>query len=372
MKKLVFTWAMIAFAVPAVAGTLAPPLGMMARGLVPEAMLAVPQLLPSERTKDGGVMIPVFVRAETPGDAVAETLRHHGFEVGSAAGRIVTARIDARLLEDAADLPGVAMIEPSWPLFPILDISAPLIEADRVWNELGERGAGVVVGAVDTGTAWNHPDFYDPDTDESRIAFLWDQSLRAQGDENEPADFSYGVEYTRDELTAAYATGDPDTLRTWDDYGHGTHILGTAGGNGAATGNGYPAFRYVGIAPDAELVAVRATLIATRVLDGVRYVFDRADELGLPAVVNLSLGTHTGAHDGTNGLDQGIAELAGPGRIVVAGAGNEQHLGFHAETTLAESETGTITFQVGNHSADAIIPDVLAIAAYPRRRENTR
>ncbi len=366
-KTFAFTACAVIAVLPgtALSGELEPPLGMIARGLVPDAMMRQAHLIPAFEQKDGSWIVPVLIRANGDAESLAGELRDAGIGVGRAVGPIVTATVDARLLEDVAARPGVAMVELAWPVRPLLDISAPLIEADRVWDEFALRGEGAVVGVVDTGTAWNHGDFYDPETLESRIEWLWDQSLRPEGDENGPADYPYGVEYTRDELTAAFETGNPDALRTWDDVGHGTHVLGTAGGNGAATGNGYPSGRYVGIAPAAHLVAVKANLIASFVLDGVAYVFERAAELGLPAVVNLSLGTHLGAHDGTSGLDQGVAALAGPGRIIVAGAGNEQHMGYHARVTLAEGETKTVTFLVGLHDAHDLIPDILAIAAYP-------
>lgn len=52
------------------------------------------------------------------------------------------------------------------------------------------------------------------------------------------------------------------------------------------------------------------------------YIFQRAAELGKPAVINLSLGTDYGPHDGSTLEERGIDDLAGPGRVVVVAAGN--------------------------------------------------
>jgi subtilisin family serine protease len=118
------------------------------------------------------------------------------------------------------------------------------------------------------------------------------------------------------------------------------------------------------MAPEADLVVVRSNLITPLVLDGIRYVFERADALGEPAAVNLSLGSHVGAHDGTTAFDLGIDALVGPGHVVVAAAGNENDLGWHARTRPAQGEVGYFTIEVDSHQADDRMPDVLAVAAY--------
>src|SRR5205814_1532030 len=51
---------------------------------------------------------------------------------------------------------------------------------------------------------------------------------------------------------------------------------------------------------------------------------------GRPAVVNLSLGGHFDAHDGTDPLSQVIDSESGPGRIVCCAAGNEGNDNIHA------------------------------------------
>src|SRR5207247_10781344 len=86
--------------------------------------------------------------------------------------------------------------------------------------------------------------------------------------------------------------------------GHGTHVFGIAAGGGFATGRGLPAGRYLGMAPAATLVCAAAardghSFDEADVVNGVRFAFDRARELGLPAVVNLSLSGDGGPHDGT-------------------------------------------------------------------------
>jgi len=58
-------------------------------------------------------------------------------------------------------------------------------------------------------------------------------------------------------------------------------------------------------------------------------VFDRAEALGMPAVVNLSLGSDFGAHDGSSALEQGLSAMVGatfPGRSIVVAAGNSAGL----------------------------------------------
>jgi len=70
-------------------------------------------------------------------------------------------------------------------------------------------------------------------------------------------------------------------------------------------------------------VIVRAHFEEGSILDGVDYVFAKCQEYNRPCVVNLSLGTTAGAHDGTSLIEQKLAEKTGPGRLIVAAAGNE-------------------------------------------------
>ena len=170
-------------------------------------------------------------------------------------------------------------------------------------------GKGVIVGIIDSGIDWRHPDFRDPaDSQRSRILAIWDResSPEVTGEGSPPEGFDYGRVWTRDEIEAALrgeAVGPPR-----DPYRHGTFVAGIAAGNG----NADPRFR--GMAPEAEIVVV-----AFGVLDGARYMFDLAEVRGRPVVVNYSGGTFL-SHSERKELEDLLREK--PGRALVASAGN--------------------------------------------------
>lgn len=229
-----------------------------------------------------------------------------------------------RLLEEA----DVVYVEPAWKARPHLDVSVPAIGADEVHGlSPAVLGEGVIVAAVDTGIDYSHLDFrYDANGDgfeeSSRILAIWDQTFGM-----------FGIRYSQEEIEADLVGGygaDAGTVRQSDLDGHGTHVMGIAAGDGSAS-----AYGFVGVAPEASLIVVKTTFFTSDILHGVEYVFDTADSLGLPAVVNLSLGGHEGPHDGTSLFEQGLDELADrPGRAIVVSAGNEGAQEIHAASTL--------------------------------------
>ncbi|MBR5101983.1 MAG: S8 family serine peptidase, partial [Muribaculaceae bacterium] len=106
---------------------------------------------------------------------------------------------------------------------------------------------------------------------------------------------------------------------------HGTHTAGTAAGSYIAGG-------YYGVAPEARLVICSMPsneLSDVNVAHSLQYIFDYAESMGLPAVVNMSLGSCDWAHDGTSPLCQFMDELSGPGKIIVVSAGNDGSKPMH-------------------------------------------
>lgn len=173
-------------------------------------------------------------------------------------------------------------------------------------------GDGVVVGVVDESLDWMHPDFLTEDG-HSRILHYWNQN--ASGG-NVPMPYNYGSEWNKLQIEAGQVTQP-------NQNDHGSHVTGIACGNGLANGKNR------GIAPKADIVFVdyyqgNAMDFTQTVADAVHYIFAKADQLGKPCVINLSLGTYQGSHDGQDPAAQLIDQmlLSQPGRAVVCAAGN--------------------------------------------------
>jgi len=264
------------------------------------------------------------------GDVPPGLLRAKGIEINTVAGRLMTARCPLPLLTALLNMPGIDRVQVASLCHHDLDsstvdIGLPSVRTVNPPNITGQTGAGVLVGDVDTGIDLTSSDFKNSNGT-TRLVSLWDQT-NTNGPP--PSGFTYGTEWTTAQINASLSN-ETDT-----DDGHGSHVMGIAGGNGSATGNGQPAYRYVGVAPLADLCMVKTTFSTSGIIDGVNYIFQRAAALGKQAVVNLSLSTQDGPHDGTYGFDTLINALTGPGKIVVASAGNKERDNSHAQLTLS-------------------------------------
>lgn len=190
-------------------------------------------------------------------------------------------------------------------------------------------GEGVVVGVVDAGFDYMHAAFRRPADGALRIKRVWEQSATTLDGASAPAKYGYGIELNTPELIEK-AQGDSDS------NSHGTHVAAIAAGSDA-----YKDGAYVGNAPDADIVLVALDLNASTNADisnAVQYIFDYADEVGKPCVVNLSLGNQDGPHDGTSTFDTMTDAMQGPGRLIVGAAGNHRTDAFHIDHTFATAD----------------------------------
>ncbi len=292
------------------------------------------------RRGDGTVLVELMIQGSvSPG-----LLRARGIEVNTVASGWITARCPLGLVTALREIPGIERIEVAERCRPTLDVSAvdvglPSVRTVGATDITGQTGQGVVVGIVDTGVDLGHADLRNANGT-TRIVWLWDQTATGG---TPPAGFSYGAEYDSASINDGLA---PET----DTDGHGTHVITTAAGNGRATGNGLPANTYVGVAPKADVIAVKSTFATTAIVDGVSYIFFMAGNLGKKAVVNLSLGTQAGPHDGTYGFDQMINALTGAGKIVVSTAGNRQLDDLHGRIDLNGTTPGSMTMSVPTYT----------------------
>lgn len=135
-----------------------------------------------------------------------------------------------------------------------------------------------------------------------------------------------------------------------DFNGHGTHVMGTAGGTGQTTGGDRG---FAGVATGASLLFVRGPrglhyFDEDDQLTSLAWIDQQARALGQPYVVNMSLGGQYGAHDGSSPVEQAIDQLVGTGRAgkaVVVAAGNDGDHQIHAGGELRPGQD-TIPFDI--------------------------
>ncbi len=301
---------------------------------------------------------PVAVMIEgTPERAELEAL---GIVVGTVAGGVVTATMPVGLLPALLAVPGVERVSAAATLEKALNVSTQEIDANSLWGGTPPvyppgslTGNGVIVGIVDTGVDPRVSDFRDA-TNNTRFKYAWDQQWSGMP----PPGFGYGVEYTEAQINA-------NQIADYRDYdGHGTHVAGVAAGNGQSTGNGQAPYRYVGVAPRANIIAVKAYLLETQVIDAVNYIFTRANTLNKAAVVNLSLSLTKGAHDGTLAFDRSLSALTGPGKIITAAAGNRGLENGHARLDLASNANSDVTFSIPTYTPSQTQTEYLLIEGW--------
>ncbi|MGH3734264.1 MAG: S8 family serine peptidase [Micromonosporaceae bacterium] len=252
----------------------------------------------------------VFVRGADP--AALDALRQDGIEVNAGTGPVRTGIVDFAALAAVTDNPALTQLVVSHRLRTLMDVAPGKVGVPEFVNQTELTGEGVVIGVVDTGIDPQHPAF------QGRVHRIWDQTARGAG----VPEGQYGVELSGERL-----------IESRDEHGHGTHVAGIASGADS---------QYPGIAPKATLVIVKTTLMDAHIADGVRYCFRVAADLGLPCVVNLSLGGHADPHDGTDPLSAILDSESGPGKIVVCAAGNEGNDAIHARTEVSKGGTRTI------------------------------
>lgn len=200
--------------------------------------------------------------------------------------------------------------------FPLVTLREPFLS-----------GEGILIAILDSGIAYQRQEFRKNNGD-TRIRYLWDQTL--------------GREFTEEEINGALQAGTEqerfELVPSVDVSGHGTAVAGIAAGY-VEDGS------YTGIATKADLLIVKLGLPGelgfprtTEIMRGVTYALQKAEELQMPLVINLSFGNSYGSHDGSSLLERFLDNAAEIGRTVICvGSGNEGASGGHLAGNVAEN-----------------------------------
>lgn len=158
----------------------------------------------------------------------------------------------------------------------------------------------------------------------------------------------------------ALTTDDPNTT-------HGTQTAGIAAGG--FHGNGWH-----GMAPDADLVLCgmpEGELTDVRVANCISYINDYATRMGKPCVVNISLGSNVGPHDGTSYLNRVFKQYSGPGRVFVVSAGNDGGSDVCVHCSI-NSRQDTVTTLLSGYSGSTLYSGSINAWSLKDKPFNTR
>ena len=207
----------------------------------------------------------------------------------------------------------------------------------------GLTGEGVLVGIIDSGIDYFHPDFRNEDGT-TRIYKLWDQTT--------------GVVYSKENINNALIEGREigERIVTQRDIsGHGTHVAGIACGNGRASMG-----RYRGVAWQSELIVVKlgdsvgeSFPRTTRLLEALDFCVRNAIDVDKPIAINLSFGNNYGTHSGDSLVVSYINNICKVWKTnVIIGTGNEGASKKHAQGKISGvrdngSEIEVVEFNIG-------------------------
>ena len=317
---------------------------------VREAMASALATKQLTRSQSDDRLLTAFVRID--GNA-AEVLRQYGCKELARVGDISIAAIPLSKLGTLSCGRQVKRIETGRRCSIQMDTTRIVVNAEKVYTGEGlsqsYTGCGVVVGVQDIGFDLTHPNFYSADMSRYRIKALWDQLSR----DTIGSTLYVGRDYVgREALLELKHPIDGETQT------HGTHTAGIAAGSGAE-GNGVVS-PYRGMACDADLVLVdnaadNASLIdpkdyykftyATDAL-GFKYIFDYAERMHQPCVINFSEGSSQDFHGYDQLYYELLAKLIGPGRIIVSSAGNDGARNSYIHKSIGKERVGA--FIMGN------------------------
>jgi subtilisin family serine protease len=244
-----------------------------------------------------------------------KALRQKGVTVNGRYGNIITATIPEEALATVTSLDGVRHISLASQLTLCNDSARSFSCVNPVHAGAGLvtplKGKGVIVGVVDTGIDYNHINLCDKDG-KTRVCAVYMPCDSTGLSPVLDGDTLPGSCFETPEQIAALTT---DNVKS----SHGTHTAGTA--VGAYHGN-----PWYGVAPEADVVACGIPsdqLTDVNIANSVKYIFDYADRMGKPCVINMSLSTNEGPNDGTSFLCRVFDAMSGSGRICVLSAGND-------------------------------------------------
>lgn len=294
-------------------------------------------------------------------------------------GGMLLVRMNLEDAERIAAHPAVESLRLEREVTAKMDRVRPAIGADRLHrgDVLGHSytGKGVLCASVDGGFDPNHLNFRNPDGSSRIQNFTYFRPTQVGGMSTE----NYGPEYM--------PTIDTESSDTF----HGTHTLGIMAGGyrgkvkaSSISGDvadpssckaviGEVDNPYYGIAYESDIAVASGVVTDYYIAQGVEeilnFAYARQEELGkpYPVVINISMGSNFGPHDGSSYLARyldSVSEEDYTNNVVCIASGNEGDLAISLHKTFSENDNTVLTGMRSFDPEPKEFPNVVAGQVY--------
>ncbi|MCM1033712.1 MAG: S8 family peptidase [Odoribacter sp.] len=323
-----------------------------------------------EKLSRSGGKVAIFVGLNDGHSA--DELEAYGFEVGVDGGSVALVRGTMEAIAALEECDFVKSVSFGNMQDIKLDLARTATGVDIIHagTEIGTayKGKGVLAGIFDLGIDPNHANFRNDDGS-TRIASLWQYSGTPNIAEGESP------------TVTQYSTPEEISEFTSDNrmQSHGTHTTGCMAGSFNKRGGGAVAIAtstggtqagarfvnpYYGMAPEATIAIGCGPLADANIYDGVQRIINYAKAHDMPCVVNLSVGSTIGPHDGKDLSSQLLSNM-GRDAIICVAAGNEGDVPMSITKTFTASDNSFTTVFAGNGGGGSGIIDIYSNDATP-------
>ena len=278
----------------------------------------VPTKIINQKIDEPVTYLPVIVRLTSPN----QTLPSFATELHRR-GTIAIVTVPRDRLSELQGASGVRRLESRLCVTPALDHARTFCSLPEVLNQTTATGAAlngkdVVVGFCDIGFDPNHPNFLNNEGLPRTVRLV-----------NYVLTSPTPVVLNEPEMIVEWTTDDAKEF-------HATHVAGILAGS-------YEVDNMQGIATAAEIVATTSPLYDGYLLAGAEQILDYAKTTGKPAVVNMSISSEIGPHDGTTLFNQYLDMFTDEATVCIS-AGNEGNRYGHVHHTATAEVPAVRTY----------------------------
>ena len=250
--------------------------------------------------------------------------------------------------------PGVVSVHIAKTFKPSMTESKDIVQAQKVWEDLGYRGEGLVVAIVDSGVNYLHQDL--TLSIDSKDEAKWTEDSITPTLNNT----SINDKWYSDKVPSGYDWADIDNDVIPTGSQHGMHVAGTVGANGNEQAGGIK-----GVAPGVQILAEKVfsdndgSAYEDDIIAGIYHAVELSAD-----VINLSLGSDSGfVSEENDPIQKAIRVATEQGTLVVAAGGNAAYstntnILPRTETPFAENP------DIGTAGEPGISPYALSVASY--------